>query len=315
MRVLVTGISGFVGRHLSAELSGEAWEVFGTYYPEEESATASKMDASHRELCDIRDKKKVSVLVKKIHPEAIVHLAAITFVPHSIENPILAAEVNLMGTINLYEAILESRIAPTILFIGSAEEYGQVSEKELPITENQPLNPQNPYACSKAAADLMSHQYYLYRALRIIRVRPFSHIGPGQSEYFVTSDFARQIALIEKGKCAPFIHVGNLSACRDFTDVRDVVRAYRLLLEQGKPGEVYNVARGVEYSIEEVLDKLLAMSKKRVEIKVDKRKLRATDVKHFFGSSENLTSRTGWRARIDLEKSLEDILNCWRNRV
>ena len=315
MRVLVTGISGFVGRHLSAELSGDTWEIFGTYYPEEDSATAGEIDASRRLLCDIRDKKKVTALIKKIRPEAVVHLAAISFVPHSIENPLLATEVNLIGTINLYEAILEARITPIILFIGSAAEYGQVGEKELPITEKQPLNPQNPYTCSKAAADLMSHQYYLHRALPIIRVRPFNHIGPGQSEYFVTSDFARQIALIEKGESAPFIHVGDLSPCRDFTDVRDVVRAYRLLLEKGEAGELYNVASGVEYSIKEILDKLLSMSKERIEIKVEEGKFRPADMKHFFGSSENLTSRTGWRARINLEKSLEDILNCWRNKV
>jgi GDP-4-dehydro-6-deoxy-D-mannose reductase len=313
MRALVTGISGFVGRHLSAELIRAGWEVFGTCLACE--GRIEGVSNSHIEIGDIKEKEALSALVKKVCPDAVLHLAALSFVPLSLENPPLAFEVNLTGTLNLYEAILEAGIRPKSLFIGSSDEYGPVDEGRLPITEEFPLNPQNPYACSKAAADLMSLQYFLHKELAIIRVRPFNHIGPGQDEHFVASDFAHQIALIEKGKAPPIIRVGNLEASRDFTDVRDVVKAYRLLLDKGAPGEVYNVASGRDYPIGVLLEKLLALTTAEIRVEKDPDKFRPVDTMHRRGSFEKLERRTGWRPSVSIDDSLRDILDDWRKRT
>ena len=313
MRALITGISGFVGRHLSAELLRSGWEVFGTCISCDRAL--EDVESSHIEIGDIRDREKLCAFIKKVRPDGVVHLAALSSVPLCFENPILAFEVNLMGTVNLYEAILAAALTPKILFIGSSDEYGPVDEKYLPITEDVPLNPQNPYASSKAAADLMSCQYFLHKELPIVRVRAFNHIGPGQDEHFVASDFARQIALIEKGQLAPVLRTGNLEACRDFTDVRDVVKAYRLLLENGAPGEVYNIASGKEYPIREILGKLLALSKVEIRIEKDRKRFRPVDAPRRPGSFEKLERKTGWAPTISIDDSLADILNDWRKRV
>jgi len=313
MRALITGISGFVGRHLSAELVRCGLEVFGTCVSCDR--VLEGVESSRIEIGDIRDGKKLRALIKRVKPEGVVHLAALSSVPLCFENPVLAFKVNLMGTVNLYEAIQDAGLVPKILFIGSSDEYGPVEEKDLPITEDFPLNPQNPYASSKAAADLMSFQYFLHKKLPVIRVRPFNHIGPGQSEHFVASSFARQIALIESRKLAPVIRVGNLEARRDFTDVRDVVRAYSRLIEEGVPGEVYNIASGKEYPISEILEKLLALSKAQIRVEKDPKRFRPVDVPHRRGSFEKLKRKIGWAPTISIDNSLEDILNDWRRRV
>jgi len=204
---------------------------------------------------------------------------------------------------------------PRILVVGSADEYGIVLPEELPISETNPLRPNSPYAVSKVAQDMLGYQYYASHKLPVVRVRPFNHIGPGQSAAFVTADFAKQIAEVEAGLREPVMRVGNLGARRDFSDVRDIIHGYYLALSEGEPGEVYNLGAERSYSIRQVLDGLLALSETRVAVEQDPKRLRPSDVPEILADCTRFRSRTGWRAEIPLERSLEDILNYWRSRI
>ena len=216
---------------------------------------------------------------------------------------------------NLYNAIIELKIESRILFIGSADEYGLVKEKDIPIGESHPLLPVNPYSISKASADFLSFFYFKNYSLNIIRVRPFNHIGPKQSPEFVASDFAKQIAEIEKGLREPIIKVGNLEAKRDFTDVRDMVRAYWLASQKGELGKVYNICSENVVYIKDLLNKLLSMSKKNVEIRKDFKKFRNLDIPLFLGDSTKFKKQTSWKQKFLFRKTLQDILNYWRNKI
>jgi GDP-4-dehydro-6-deoxy-D-mannose reductase len=224
-------------------------------------------------------------------------------------------ENNLRGQLNVLLAAIALGTHPRILAVGSADEYGIVNTSELPIKETNPLRPNSPYAVSKVAQDMLGYQYYASHRLPVVRVRPFNHIGPGQSPAFVTSDFAKQIAEAEAGLREPLIHVGNLDARRDFSDVRDIVRAYYLAISQGEPGEVYNLGAERSCSIREVLDILLALSTTPVRVKQDPERLRPSDVPEIVSDCSKFRSLTGWRAEIPLEQSLSAILDSWRQHV
>jgi len=315
MKALITGISGFAGSYLAEFLINKGYKVFGTFF---DKSTFSNLDGFIDKItlyqCDIRNYDNLKKIIKKVQPDEIYHLAAISFVPTSLKDPKLTFDTNLYGTLNLYQAIIELKFNPKILFVGSADEYGVVNENDLPIKEECLLRPMNPYSISKASADFLSYAYFKNYNLNIIRVRPFNHIGPRQSLEFVCSSFAKQIAEIEKGLKESILKVGNLDAKRDFSDVRDVVRAYWLAIQKGKSGEVYNICSGNVVSIKVLLNRLLNMSKKKIKIIQDPKRLRPSDIPLLVGDFKKFTKQTDWKPETPLEKTLKDILNYWRER-
>jgi GDP-4-dehydro-6-deoxy-D-mannose reductase len=248
-------------------------------------------------------------------PERIFHLAAQSFVGSSFLAPQETLTTNIIGQLNILESIRSLKINPRTMIAGSSEEYGLVYENELPIKETNPLRPLSPYAVSKVSQDFLGYQYFKSYGLHVVRTRAFNHTGRRRGEPFVSSNFAKQIALIEKGKQEPVIHVGNLEAIRDFNDVRDIVKAYWLSLEKCEAGEVYNICTGKGYKIKEVLDILLSLSKVKVTLKEDPARLRPSDVPVLIGDSTKFRKVTGWKPEIPFEKTLKDLLNFWRENV
>ncbi|NQU84793.1 MAG: GDP-mannose 4,6-dehydratase [Mariniphaga sp.] len=317
MKALITGISGFAGSHLAEFLLDKDYKVFGNFY---DKSTFSNLDGFIDKIelfeCDMRNYNNLKQIIKKAQPDEIYHLAAISFFPTAIKNPKMTFDANLYGTLNLYQAIIELKINPKVLFVGSADEYGVVNENDLPIKENCPLRPVNPYSISKVSADLMSYFYFKNNNLNIVRVRPFNHIGARQSFNFVCSSFAKQITEIEKGLKKPIIRVGNLETKKDFTDVRDMVNAYWFALQMGEYGEVYNICMGEARTIRSVLDLLLNLSKlKNIQIKQDPAKTRLLDVKILQGDFSKFKNATGWKSEIPFEKTIEDLLDYWRKKT
>ncbi len=317
MRVVVTGITGFVGSHLAELLLAQGGiEVHGLV------RWRSKLDNVHLLLsqlklheCDLRDAVSVRTMIEQIRPERIFHLAAQSFVPTSWKAPTETLTTNIIGQVNLLEAVRTSGVQCGIQIAGSSEEYGMVLENEVPIREENPLRPLSPYAVSKVGQDLLGYQYYQSYKMPIVRTRGFNHSGPRRGEVFVESNFAKQIAAIELGLQPAVISVGNLTARRDFTDVRDVVRGYWLALEKGKPGEVYNIASGKDYTIRQILDLLLGYSTVKVKIETNPDRLRPSDVPILLGDSAKFRRATGWAPTIPFEKTLEDLLNYWRTEL
>jgi len=317
VKVLITGITGFAGSHLAEYLLGMGGiEIYGV---ERWRSKTDNIDHIKSEIklleCDVRDASSVRKLLEDTKPDRIFHLAAQSFVPTSWHAPAETLTTNIIGQLNIFEAVRHIGINPYIQIACSSEEYGLVDKKSLPITEGTPLNPLSPYAVSKVGQDLLGYQYYMNYKLNIVRTRAFNHTGPRRGEPFVCSNFAKQIAMIEKGKQEPVIYAGSLSAARDFTDVRDIVRAYWLSLEKGKPGEVYNLSSGKSYVIKEVLDMLLELTDTKIKIKEDKKRIRPSDVPILVGDSGKFNKLTGWKPEIPFEKTLEDLLNYWRERI
>jgi GDP-4-dehydro-6-deoxy-D-mannose reductase len=314
MRVVVTGITGFVGSHLAEFLLAQGGiEVHGLV------RWRSKLENIQLLLnqlklheCDLRDAVSVRTIIEQIRPERIFHLAAQSFVPTSWKAPTETLTTNIVGQVNLLEAVRTSGVQCGIQIAGSSEEYGMVLENEVPIREENPLRPLSPYAVSKVGQDLLGYQYYQSYKMPIVRTRGFNHSGPRRGDVFVESNFAKQIAAIELGLQPPVILVGNLTARRDFTDVRDMVRGYWLALEKGKHGEVYNIASGKDYTIRQILDLLLEYSTVKVKIETDPDRLRPSDVPILLGDSAKFRRATGWAPTIPFEKTLEDLLNYWR---
>ena len=318
MRVLITGITGFAGSHLAEYILTNHADavVFGTVRWRSRMDNIAQIQDKVRLIeADLKDMVSLRAVLAESKPDRIFHLAAQSFVPTSWTCPSETFAINAIGEINLFEAVRALDLKPRIQVAGSSEEYGQVFSDEIPMKETNPLRPLSPYAVSKVAQDLLAFQYYKSYGLRTVRTRGFNHTGPRRGDVFVTSSFAKQIAEIEKKKRPPIISVGNLEAKRDFTDVRDMVRAYWLALEKGVEGEVYNIGRGQAFSMQEVLDLLMSLSRAKMEVKVDPARLRPSDVPVLLSDSTKFVSLTGWRPMIPFKQTIVDLLNYWRERV
>ncbi|MCP2520693.1 GDP-mannose 4,6-dehydratase [Candidatus Aminicenantes bacterium AC-335-A11] len=318
MRVLITGITGFAGSHLAEYILNNkpGVEVYGIVRWRSRFENIQHIiDKINLVEADLKDAYSVKKALAKIKPDWIFHLAAQSFVPSSWRLPAETMSINVIGQINLFEAILELKISPRIHIAGSSEEYGLVYPDEIPIKESNPLRPLSPYAVSKVAQDLLAYQYFKSYGLDTVRTRGFNHTGPRRGEVFVTSNFAKQIAEIEKGRREPIIMVGNLDAKRDFTDVRDMVKAYWLCLEKGESGEVYNIGSGKTYKISQILDILLSYSKLNVKIKKDPERMRPSDVPILVADNTKFVKLTDWKPEIPINQTLLDLLNFWRQRV
>ena len=314
MRVLITGAGGFVGHHLAAHLQRAAPDarLFGTVFSPAETVSAA---ITQRFQLDLRDGEAVRRLLRECRPAAIYHLAAQAFVPRSFEAPWETLENNIRSQLNIIQACLQLKMQPRILIVSSAEIYGAVEAHELPIAEDGAIRPTNPYSVSKVTQDMLGLQFYLSHQLPIMRARPFNHIGPRQNPRFVAPAFATQIARIEAQQQAAVIYVGNLQARRDFTDVRDIVRAYHLIIAKGQPGAAYNVASGRAYSIQHLLDVLLGMSAVPIEVRVDPARLRPVDVPEIRGDASRLQRDAGWQPAWRFEETLQDVLADCRQRI
>lgn len=316
-KALITGVTGFVGSHLAELLLKEKYEISGTIRWRSKTENIDHIKGKINLVeTDIIDPNSVRQAIEKIKPDFIFHLAAQSFVPTSWHAPQQTLTINVIGTINLLEAVRQLKINPIIQIAGSSEEYGQVFENETPIKEENPLRPQSPYGVSKVAQDLVARQYFMSYGIKSVVTRAFNHTGPRRGDVFVTSNFAKQIAEIEKGIRPPVIKHGNLNAIRDFTDVRDVVTGYLLAALKGKPGEVYNICSSSGHKIYDILQILLHLAKRKgIKLEEDQERLRPSDVMILIGSSEKFKKQTGWKPKIDLTQTLEDLLNYWRENV
>lgn len=317
MRVLITGVTGFVGSHLADHLVGRGdVEVYGTHRWRSRMDNVEHLRGRLRLVeCDLRDAAATRRMLAQVRPERVFHLAAQSYVPTSWLIPAETLTTNVVCQVNLFEAARDLDLGARVHVAGSSEEYGLVKPEEVPIREENPLRPLSPYAVSKVAQDLLAYQYWQSYRLHTVRTRGFNHTGPRRGEVFVTSNFARQIAEIEKGLREPVVWVGNLDALRDFTDVRDMVRAYWLALERGEPGEVYNLCSGRGHTIRNVLDILLGHAQVRVEVRDDPARKRPSDVLLLLGDCSKFRRLTGWEPTIPFEVTLKDLLEYWRQRV
>lgn len=315
MRALITGAGGFVGQHLCAYLLAHTdWELLGTVYPDraENPCPHPCLRLTH---LDLRDTEGVRDLIGSFAPDVIFHLAAQSHVPTSLADPWDTLENNLRAQLNVLEGVRRAQISARVIVIGSNEEYGAPRPEDLPLTEESPLRPVNPYAVSKVGQDFLGLQYHLAYGMDVVRLRPFNHTGPGQAPRFVVPAFASQIARIEQGLQEPVILVGNLDVARDFTDVRDIAHAYYLAAVQGESGEVYNVASGVARSIRGILETLLSYAEVPIRVEVRSSLFRPVDVPISYGSAEKFRLRTGWEPQIPWEQTLRDTLEYWREKV
>ncbi|MGB9301430.1 MAG: GDP-mannose 4,6-dehydratase [Anaerolineae bacterium] len=316
MRALITGVCGFAGSHLADYLLTHTdLEVYGTDIVSSGANIAHIRDDLELIVGDMSDAEVASEVLSQANADYVFHLAAQAFVPLSWSDPWQTMENNIRSQLNILQILVDSGARPKVLVVGSADEYGMILPDELPVTEDTPLRPYSPYAVSKIAQDMLGYQYYASHGLPIVRVRPFNHIGIRQSPAFVTSDFAKQIAEIEDGRREPRLLVGNLEAKRDFTDVRDMVRAYYLALERGEDGEVYNLGAERAYSIREALEALLEMSEAQIDVVRDPSRMRPSDVPVVVSDCSKFRQRTGWHATVNLRESLREILDYWRERV
>ncbi|MBO9325962.1 MAG: GDP-mannose 4,6-dehydratase [Roseiflexus sp.] len=315
MRALITGINGFVGGHLAEHLlSSGRWEVTGI--ARQPALTLETLTGRVTYItADLSDREQTLGALASIRPDVIFHLAGQSNVPHAFADPHTTVQVNIGAQINLFLSVLQLRIDPLIIVASSNEIYGLVRPEDLPINEQTPLRPVNPYAVSKAAQDLFAYQYHISHRLRTIRLRPFNHIGPRQTEAFVVPAFAAQIARIEAGLQPPVLRVGNLAAERDFSDVRDIVRAYELAALHGEVGAAYNVGSGQAVGVQRILDILLTFSTHDIQIEPDPSRMRPSDVPRMVCDASRFRADTGWTPRIPLEQTLFDTLEYWRFRV
>jgi GDP-4-dehydro-6-deoxy-D-mannose reductase len=316
VRVLVTGAGGFVAAHLIHFLRTEEpdVDVFGTERPQTSVARGPAGDVTSVEA-DLNDPGAAERVVKEVAPDRIVHLAGQSSVHRSWIEPGGTLRINVLGVVNLLDAVRRQGLRPAVLVVGSAEEYGTVDASEIPLKETTPLRPGSPYAVSKVAQASLAQLYGPAGGMRIVLTRTFPHTGPGRGESFAESSFARQIAEIEAGLKPPVLSVGNLDAIRDYSDVRDVVRAYWALLEKGEAGAVYNVCSGAGRTIRQMLDVLLGCSSIQVKVRVDPERLRRSDAPALVGDPTRLRADTGWRPLIPLERTLADLLDEWRERI
>lgn len=298
VRLLVTGAGGFVGRHVCAAVeSGLFGDVF--YLPA-------------RDGFDIRDPRDAEQLIVESRPDLVLHLAAQSFIPRSFENPRETLDINVMGTLNLLQALEQSAFAGRLLYVSSGDVYGLVPDEALPVDEGRLPEPRSPYAVSKLAAEQLCLQWHRTRGLDAVVARPFNHIGPGQSPDFVVPAFARQIVAIARGETDPLVSVGDIDVSRDFTDVRDVVAAYAAILRHGRAGATYVVGSGVERRLRELLGTMCELAGIAPEIRVDPARLRPAEQRRMVADASALTRETGWTPRIPIQQTLKDILESAR---
>jgi len=318
MKALITGITGFAGSHLA--------EYLLEHHPDVEVAGSHRwrspldnvrgvVDEIELVECDLRDYTSVHHLIERVRPDAIFHLAAQSFVPTSWNAPGETLNTNIIGQTHIFEAVRAVGVDPVIQIACSSEEYGLVKPEETPITEDNPLRPLSPYAVSKMGQDFLGYQYFQSYGIKAVRTRGFNHTGPRRGQVFVTSNFAKQLAEIKLGLRQPVIRVGNLDAIRDFTDVRDMVRAYYLAVTKARPGEAYNIATGTGITIRELLDRLIALAEVEVEIETDPERLRPSDVEILIGDSSKFRADTGWEPQIPFDKTLKDTFDYWIERL
>jgi len=315
MRALITGISGFVGSHLAEYLLAHTdWTVMGTVYGPDQNIRhlSDQLELYPAELTRL---PVVEFVLDHARPDVIFHLAAQPLTGQSFRDPWGTLATNIGMQVSLLQAMVNLGLDSRVLIVGSSEEYGLVREEDLPVDEETPLRPLNPYAVSKIAQDMLGLQYYLSHKVDAVRLRPFNHIGPRQRPGFVAPDFARQIARIEAGLQEPVMHVGNLEAERDFTDVRDVVRAYTLLATHGESGQVYNIGSGQAHSIQEMLETFLSFSTLSITVETDPSRMRPSDVPRIVCDYSRLCEATGWTPVLSFSQSLLDVLDYWRGRV
>jgi GDP-4-dehydro-6-deoxy-D-mannose reductase len=317
MRALITGVTGFVGSHLADYLVTRGdLEVYGTHRWRSRTDNIEHLRGRLRLVeCDLRDAGAVHRMLATVRPDRVFHLAAQSYVPTSWLAPVETIAGNVTCQLNLFEAARDLQLPAQFHIAGSSEEYGLVHKDEVPIREENPLRPLSPYAVSKVTQDILGYQYWKSHRLHVVRTRGFNHTGPRRGEVFVTSNLSRQVAEIEKGRREPVVWVGNLEAIRDFTDVRDMVRAYWLALERGEPGEVYNVCSGRGYSVRSVLETLLGLTAVSVEVREDPERFRPSDVEILIGDGTRFRQTTGWQPTIPFEVTLKDLLDYWRERV
>lgn len=316
MRALITGAGGFVGAHLARACRAGGAEVFGWVreFHSQDFTRASAIDM-RTEVVDLLDGVAVHEGLERVRPDMIFHLAAKSHIGQSWLNPLDTLQTNIAAQVNLLEAVRRLGLSCRIAIAGSSEEYGALDDRHAPIDEETPLKPVSPYAVSKVAQDLMGLQYFKNYKMDVVRLRLFNLTGPGRNEAFVTSAFARQIALIEAGLQDPVVHVGNVKAVRDFTDVRDAAEAIRLALERGEAGDVYNICSGKGIEIGEILAILKEISRVDFVVTPDGDRMRPSDLPVVIGNGSKFAKRTGWSPRIPFTRSMNDLLDEWRTRV
>lgn len=308
-KVLIIGGAGFVGGYLAEYLQDECgYQVRATKMKQEEIPGANYEVVD----MDLLVKGEVEKVIRDYEPDFIFHLAAQSSVAVSWSNPQLTVDVNIKGSLQLLDVLKEMEYKGRVLLIGSGEEYGRIQPDEVPIVEDTVLRPGNIYAATKCCQNMIAGIYAKAYGLNLVMVRAFNHVGPRQTTQFVVSDFCKQVVEAEKGLRDPVIHVGNLKAKRDFTDVRDVVAAYECLIRQGRSGETYNVGSGIAYSIEEILDRIIGLSGQEIRVEVEKERLRPIDVPVIVADISKIEEQTDWKRKIPMEQTLQDTLDYWR---
>ena len=312
MKVLVTGAGGFVGEYLVRLLLDHGHELQAMGIGN--GAFLEELGIPAHEV-DICNAGAVQVCMSAVCPDAVIHLAAISNVPMSWQHPGRTIDVNIRGTVNVLQALAEVNPSGRFLNIGSSDEYGLTAKSGAPLSEDMPCLPQNPYSISKYCAEQMALQIGKQRGVKVIQTRSFNHFGPGQAKGFVTSDFASQIAAMERGDKPPVLHVGDLSACRDFTFVADVVAAYAALIEKDVPGGVYNICSGRARSMEDILRELVSLSSLSISIEQDPERMRLSEVPYFIGNAEKLKAATGWKPKYSFSQGMGEVLDYWRRKA
>jgi len=318
MRILITGIAGFVGSHLAdLLLTKKDVLIYGTDRPGADTKNIDYIKSSIKlyKECDITVKRDIKDLLARVMPDHIIHLAAQSSPLLSEQYPEDTIATNIAGQVNIFEALSVLGLKPKIIIAGSCDEYGTVARDKMPIRESCKLAPSNLYSLTKVAQELLGLKVYIKQGYNVVVTRPFHATGPKRPERFVCASLAKQIALIEKNMQNPTISVGDLNIMRDFTDVRDIANAYWLIMKKGKSGQAYNICSKRARSLKEVLDILLSLSRAKVEVKVDPDRIRVNDAPLFVGDPTKLKKLTGWQAKIPLEQTLKDLLNYWRKNI
>ncbi|MFW6123903.1 MAG: GDP-mannose 4,6-dehydratase [Acidobacteriota bacterium] len=308
----MTGSTGFVGKHFLDLLKNKEVEISGCCYPDEPEPDQITPRRKILKL-DIRSDKHLEEFIESSKPDYVLHLAAVSNVGQSWEKRKETFEINIIGTLNLFEALRKYASHARVIFISSSEVYGVPESDTKLLKESEPVQPVSPYALTKLNGEQLCRFYIQVEDLDIVTARSFPHTGPGQSPDFVCSDWARQIARIEKGFSSPLIKVGNIEVKRDFMDVRDVVEAYFSLMKRGKKGHVYNVSSGKSISLKNVLDILLRYAKVKIDVVTDESKMRKFDIPALTGDNQKIKNEISWMPKIALEKTLLDLLQYWRD--